>query len=270
MDERITDAEIQAYVDGQLDMAGRIAVELHLEAHPEAAARMVEGLRLRDELQLFLADDGWPAPAPTVALARQLSRKLNRRSLGLKLQRGLAAAALLAAGWFAHAELGIVVDPVAAAHPVPAYAQEATRAHAAARLELAAGSAPDRALLPLAAERAGGVVPVPALPARLRFLGSELVELDAGRAVLALHDAGKGRLVTLFATEIDSFAVVGPEAAAAQGGTVVFWQLGHFAYALCGELPEAELLELAGAASAAPPWAGIFSLSPSSSGDIHG
>lgn len=269
MDDRITDAEIQAYIDGQLDMAGRIAVERYLEAHPEAAAAIMEGLRLRDELRLFLADDAWPAPPPTVALARQLARRLSWRALGLRLRRGLAAAALLAAGWFAHAELGIV-DQVSAAHAPPPYAEEAAQAYEAARLELAAGTAPNHALLPLTAERTGGVVPLPTLPDGLVFLGSDLVRGDGGTGLLALFDAGRGRLVTLFATEVDSFTVAGPQAATAHGDSTVFWQLGHFAYALNGGLPEAELLAIARTAAATRPWAGILHLTPSFSGDNHG
>ncbi|MEK0083798.1 anti-sigma factor family protein [Benzoatithermus flavus] len=270
MADRITDAEIQAYIDGQLDMAGRIAVERYLEAHPDAAAAIMEGLRLRDELRLFLADDAWPAPPPTVALARQLARRLSWRAFGLRLRRGLAAAALLAAGWFAHAELGLVVDQVAAAHAPPSYAEEAAQAYEAARLELAAGTVPNRVLLPLTAERTGGVVPMPALPDGLAFLGSDLVRGDGGTGLLALYDAGRGRLVTLFAIEADSFAVAGPQVVTAHGDLTVFWQLGHFAYALNGGLPEPELLAIARRAAATRPWAGIFPLTPSVSGDNHG
>lgn len=270
MAERITDAELQAYVDGQLDMAGRIEVERRLEAHPELAAEVMESLRLRDELRLFLAEGDWPAPPPTVALARQLTRRLSWRAIGLRFRRGLAAAALLAAGWFAHAELGIVVEQVAAAHAPPPYAEGAAQAYEAARLELAAGGEPNHALLPLAAERAGGVVPVPTLPGDLAFLGSDLVEVEGRKGLLALYDAGRGRLVTLFATEADGFAVAGPQLAEAHGDPTVFWQLGHFAYALNGTLPEAELLAVARAATAMRPWAGLLPFAPYASGEDHG
>jgi anti-sigma factor RsiW len=267
--QRITDAEIQAYIDGQLDMAGRIAVERHLEAHPDAAAAIMEGLRLQDELRLFLAEEAWPAPPATVALARQLTRRLNWRAFGLRFRQGLAAAALLAAGWFAHAELGLVVDEVSAAH-APPYAEEAAQAYEAARLELASGTVPNHALLSLPAERAGGTVPVPAMPEGLAFLGSDLVRGEAGTGLLALFDAGRGRIVTLFATEADDFAVTGPHVATAHGDPTVFWQLGHFAYALNGALSEAELLAIARAASATRPWATLFHTTPPVSGDHHG
>ena len=57
MGEHITEADLQAYVDGQLDMASRVEVEAYLQAHPEAAARVMEQLKLSDEVRLFLAED---------------------------------------------------------------------------------------------------------------------------------------------------------------------------------------------------------------------
>ena len=43
-DNRIGDAELNGYVDGQLDAAGRIEVEDHLARHPELAARVMADL----------------------------------------------------------------------------------------------------------------------------------------------------------------------------------------------------------------------------------
>ena len=126
MSERVSDAELQAFIDGQLDTAGRIEVERLLQADPEAAAAAIEGLRLRDELRLFMSEDAdWPTPDGTVGRARELSRRLRARPTGRRLRRALAAAVLIGAGWFAHAELGLFVDSVSASPHVPAYATQA-------------------------------------------------------------------------------------------------------------------------------------------------
>ncbi len=276
----VTDADLQAYVDGELGTAERIAVEAHLRDRPEAAARVLEDLRLRDELRLFLnggreGQRDAPADAPppgSVALARELARALHRRSWRVRARRALVAAALVACGWFAHEEFDLFVDQVDAAAPVaPAYADEAAEAHAASALKLRGGHAPDPALLELPAPVTGGSVPVPELaPAGLRFLGSDLVPWDGGVALVSLHDAGEGRLVTLFAAEADGFAVEPPRAAQAHGRPTVFWQHGHFAYALNGALPEAELLRLArDAAARLAPWPSLNPW-PSSGGNTHG
>jgi len=254
--EHVTEAELHAYVDGQLDTAGRVEVEAHLQRHPEAAARVMAWLRLRDELRLFLADEARPAPPATLELARRLERRLGWRSVGLGLRRGLAAACLVGAGWLAHALLGGLLGaplagPTVAASPVPAFVDEAAEADHAARLELAAGHAPYPALMPLAAPRAGGLVPVPALRGGLRLLGSDLVPWDGGAAVLALYDAGGGRVVTLFAAEAETLEASPPRASPGPGLAAVFWRAGPFAYALSGDLPEADLLAIA--REAAPP-----------------
>jgi anti-sigma factor RsiW len=264
----VTDIDLQAYLDGQLDTAGRIEVEAYLQAHPEAAALVMEDLRLRDELRLFLAEADWPAPPATIGLARQLTRALGWRSLGRRLRQGLVAAMLIGAGWLAHAEFALFVDQVAAAHPVPAFADEAAEAYQAVRLKLDAGSNPDPVLLPLAAEHTGGLLPVPTLPGTLRLLGSDLVPWDGGTALLAVYADRHGGVVTLFAAEVDSFAVTAPEAAAVRGLPTVFWQHGPFAYALNGALPAADLLAIARAA-APRPWTGTQNHTHIS-GETHG
>jgi anti-sigma factor RsiW len=43
----VTDADLDAYVDDQLDVARRIEVEAFLSARPEAAARVMSDLRTR-------------------------------------------------------------------------------------------------------------------------------------------------------------------------------------------------------------------------------
>jgi anti-sigma factor RsiW len=268
--ERVTDADLQAYIDGQLDMAGRILVEAWLQEHPDAAAEVMEGLRLRDEVRLFLAADDWPAPPATIGLARQAARQLSARSWGLRARRGVAAAVLIGAGWLAHAEFELFVDQVAAAHPVPTYAEEAAEAYEAMRLKLVAGRAPGPASVALNAPRTGGRVPVPGLGEGLRFVGSDLVPWDGGTAVVAVYRGGQGGgdVVTLFAAEAPSFDVSLPEAAPVHGSTTVFWQAGPFAYALNGTLPEAELLAIARAA-APRPWSSLTHHRPSTEGANH-
>jgi len=266
--QQISEAELLAYVDGQLGTNERVAVEAHLRDHPELASRVLEDLRLRDEVRLYLAAEDWPAPARSIASARELTRCLHRRSLGVRLRRGLVAAALVAAGWFAHEEFDLFVDQVAAAHPVPAFADEAAEAYTAVRAKLASGLDPGKALLELPAERTGGLVPMPGLGEDLRFLGSDLVPWDGGVALMALYRDGQGRILTLFAAEADSFAVDAPRLGEAHGLPTVFWQQGRFAYALNGAADGAELLTLARGAAGSP-WPSFFH-HPPSTGGTHG
>lgn len=97
--EGIGDAEMNAYVDGQLDAAGRIEVEDHLSRHPELAARVMADLSARDALRLAFAAPETPARPDTLAAARKLERALGARRYFVPLRRLAAAAALFALGW---------------------------------------------------------------------------------------------------------------------------------------------------------------------------
>ena len=265
----VSESELLAYVDGQLPTAERIGVEAHLRDRPELASAVLEDLRLRDEVRLFLAEEDWPAPARGVAAARELGRRLRRRSLGARLRRVALAASLVAAGWFAHQEFNLFVDQVAAAHVVPGFAEAAAQAYTAQRAKLASGHAPDPTPLALKAERTGGTVPVPSLGPDLRRLGSDLVPWDGGVALVGVYRDGNDRTLTLFAAETDRFAVEAPQLAEARGLPTAFWQRGRFAYALNGAAAADRLLAIARAAAAGP-WVGLPDRPPSSTGGTHG
>ncbi len=260
MTEPVTEADLQAYIDGQLDTASRIEVEAWLQHRPEIAAEVMEGLRLRDEVRLFLHEEARAAPA-TVGLARQLTRQLARRLLLLRARRWAAAVVLIGAGWLAHAELGLLVDEVAAAHPAPAVAEAAVNALAVMRLKLAAGHVDAAAPVAVVTHETGDPLPVPRLGDGLRRIGGDLVPWDGGTAVVELYRTATGELVSLFAAEAGSFAVTSPQVAAVAGGAAAYWQAGPFAYALTGALSDARLLDIA--RHAAPrPWRGFDVSSP--------
>src|SRR3712207_9384942 len=88
MTERVTEIDLHAYVDDQLDIARRVEVEAYLQDHPDTAAMVMRDLKLRDEIRLFLAAEEVPGPAAkTIALSRELGRRLKRRSWGFRIRR---------------------------------------------------------------------------------------------------------------------------------------------------------------------------------------
>ncbi len=70
----VTDADLDAYVDDQLDVARRIEVEAFLSARPETAARVMSDLRTRDELRVALAGSKGMARPATADAARRLEQ----------------------------------------------------------------------------------------------------------------------------------------------------------------------------------------------------
>jgi hypothetical protein len=100
-DNRIGDAELNGYVDGQLDAAGRIEVEDHLARHPELAARVMADLRTRDMLRLAFPLDEEPAQNATLHAVRKLEHALGFRRYVPMFARCAAAIVLFALGWSA-------------------------------------------------------------------------------------------------------------------------------------------------------------------------
>src|SRR5687767_8828427 len=104
MTEPISELDLMAYVDDQIGPGRRIEVEEYLARHPAMAARVMDDLRLRDELRLALTRVVTEIQAqPTTSLVRRLEWRLTMRLVVRRLRPAAAACMLLAGGWLAHA-----------------------------------------------------------------------------------------------------------------------------------------------------------------------
>jgi len=101
-----TEAEIQAYIDGELDLPRRIEVEACLEANPALAAQVMADLRLRDALRLAFAEDAGIRVA-SYENARLLGRAVRWRRITVRLRRVAAVVLLVGIGWGAQSILGV-------------------------------------------------------------------------------------------------------------------------------------------------------------------
>jgi anti-sigma factor RsiW len=256
----VTDTDLQAYIDGQLDPARRVEVETYLGAHPVAAAEVMEGLRLRDELRLFLAEEAWPPAPKTVAMGHYLAWTLGRRTpmrvlhgimLGLRgvvprLRVGLVAACLIGLGWVGHAGLGGLAagDQEVATDPAEALADDAAQAWHVVQLGLEAPR-PSEVDLPQT-PTPDKATPAPApLPGGLQRVGADVMRWDGGTAAVELLVTRKGDELVLLTAETSIPGLEAPEVERAAGVTTVSWRLGRYAYALSGDVPAADLLRLA-------------------------
>jgi hypothetical protein len=97
--DRIGEAELNAYVDGQLDPAGRVEVEDHLADHPALAARVMADIAMRDALRLAFPLQNTQAEPQSLAWARKLEGALGRRRFVAGFTRLAAAIAIFALGW---------------------------------------------------------------------------------------------------------------------------------------------------------------------------
>lgn len=233
MTDPVTDADLDGYVDDQIDVARRIEVESYLAARPEAAARVMADLRNRDELRLALAGSiGASGPSITDA-ARRLERGLARgRVFGL-LQRAAVVAAFVSAGWLANEAIGpLGVSKVAASMPPPAYVEDAIRAHGTTVLRASMTSQPAVSDYDVEEIRSATAIVMPTLPKDWNVRDVQIYPSRFGPSVEMAIDTDELGLVSLFAVRPGTFDVVKPTLAPAEIASSAYFQIGEVAYAL--------------------------------------
>jgi anti-sigma factor RsiW len=237
-----TEAEIQAYIDGELDLPRRIEVEAHLEANPTLAAQVMADLRLRDALRLAFAEDAGIRVA-SYENARLLGRAVRWRRLTVRLRRVAAVVLLVGIGWGAQSLLGVTrIDSASAG--IPAYADEAGDAYRTVLYRhLVDPAEPKGGLKP--EDLAKAPITLPDLPQGWSIRSIEVVPWDGGSGFEATIDTDRFGLVTLFAASTDGFDVQQPQAQRANDVTVAYWQVGPAVYALCAEARADDLLTAA-------------------------
>lgn len=261
---RVTDEELHAYVDGQLDSFRRLAVERWLADDPEAAAR-AQNYRLQAALLHDLFDPVLREPAPEDL--EDLTERLRGRVVvndnvpkwyASPWMRSAAAVVLvvggLAGGWLGR---GAVTEaPVQqAAQPqrhetLAGFAEEATQAHrfytAEERFQVELGADNQDELNSWLSKRVGRDVFGPDLSrAGYRMIGGRSLPTEVGAGAQYMYTTDNGKRITLF--------VGAPRAGAnnsfsfTQKGDLAtfYWVEGNLAYALAGPLSREELLEIA-------------------------
>lgn len=229
----VTDADLDAYVDDQLDVARRIEVEAFLAARPEAAARVMADLRTRDELRVALAGVwGMPRPA-TGEAARRLERGLARGRIFGAFQRAAVVAVFVAAGWLANGIVGpMSVTAVVASTPPPAYVEDAIRAHGTSVLRASMTSQPEvRDYDPVEIRSATAIV-MPELPRDWDVQDVQIYPSRFGPSVEMAVGTEEFGPVSLFAVRPGTFDVVRPTLAPAGEAWAAYFQIGEVAYAL--------------------------------------
>ena len=226
------DAELHAFIDGQLDLAARLDVQARLTAEPGLAAQIAADMRLNDELRL-IAEAAIDLPNLVVrgssVGAERLSAALAADQRRVPLQRLAAAVALFALGW--GASLGwLEIRGETVAAPGPAAIEQK---HSPTLLTAAVE---DRGLdfLPATIGRVLGVN-VPAIPEGWQVVNSDIVS-HAGNAAanLIFQTAEYGRLALTIWRSGD-VGIVLPEWSEAAERASARWQLVSDNYALTSE-----------------------------------
>jgi anti-sigma factor RsiW len=195
----VSEADLQAYVDGRLDLERRAAVEAWLAARPEEAERVAAYRRLSSEVRAAyqsMLDEPMP---------ERLARRASRRT---PLSR-----VALAAAWVA---LGVAVGVVAtlelkATRPGAAFlasesaimARRAAIAHATyspeVRHPVEVGAADEAHLVAWLSKRLGVQVRAPKLDeAGMSLMGGRLLPGETGPVAQFMYQTPNGRRLTLY------------------------------------------------------------------------
>lgn len=227
---RCGDAELHAFVDGQLDLADRLDVQARLAEDADLAAQISADLRLNDELRLLASHI---APAEVSERTREAAERLSSALIADRRRRPLqgiaAAVAIFALGWGAN--MGWTeIRGEAIASPEPA----AIERELSPTLLTALG--PDRQLdfLPATLGRVLGVT-VPGIPTGWQVVNSSIVS-HAGSAAanLIFQTAEYGRLALTIWRDGD-VRIVLPEFSDVSESVSAHWKIVADNYALRSE-----------------------------------
>ncbi|WP_419897490.1 hypothetical protein [Roseomonas sp. USHLN139] len=250
MPETVTDLEIDAYLNEQLDLQGRIAVESALAANPALAAQVMADLRVRDTLRAATAA---PAAGPGAAggdavdlAARRLQRGLGRQQLRRSVGRGAFAAACVALGWLVHWQVSSFGGlPSEAAAPPPRFVTEAVQAHRTsllrARMEsqLEAPEFDRREILHSTA------IALPQFPSDWRVLDVQVYPAALGSSVVVMFRTADAGPFSLYMAHLGSERSVALRMARQGEKQVAYWREGKLGMALTGQASAVKLRRIA-------------------------
>jgi len=246
----ITEAELQAYADGRLDEAGRLAVEAWIAARPEEAERVADYRRLGDALRAaydpVLAE---PVPDRLPRALRPARQAWRYAAVAGWLVAGIAIG--VAAGWQLHGSRP-VATPSADAGAVMAH--RAAIAHATyspeVRHPVEVGADQEAHLVAWLSKRLGAPLRAPKLEAvGYSLVGGRLLPGESGPVAHFMYQCNQGTRVTLY---VRTEAANNNETAfryAKEGNVRVFYWIDRkLGYALSsGDISKDDLFKVANA-----------------------
>lgn len=243
----VTEAELQAWVDGLLPPARRAEVDAYLARHPAEAARL-QAYRAHNAGLRALFNPVLEEALPP-ALGRRPPARLTPPPPLLRLAAMLALTlAGGAAGWWLHGAASADAGQYASSLP-----RRAAIAHAVytpeVRHPVEVGADQQAHLVAWLSKRLGAQLKPPQLgPQGYLLEGGRLLPGQSGPVAQFMYrDAGGARLTLYVSTEQRHNRETGFRYAQEGEVAVFYWIDGQFGYALSGHLDKATLASLASA-----------------------
>lgn len=257
----VSDDDLNAFLDGQLDPAREAEVLAWLDENPQARDRLRDYAehKLLIRIGARQIEEDEPADAKTSRLARDLERAVARR-YPRWFANAAAALLLVAAGWAAH-----TVYRDTSADRLPDYVVEAAGAHLVlGHMDVAAAGLQDAGSADLAhafTAQLGKPVRLPSFEAvGLRFVGGKVLGGVGGVGPLAslVYQDGEGHRLTVCLSADEDDAPRELNVAEIGGMTVGWWSDGLRSYAVVAEAPRQDLIAILGGMAAPRLAAGLW------------
>jgi len=237
--EPISEQDLHAYVDNQLDAERRAQVEAYLAVQPEAAA-LVQDLRLQNQLLHEAYDNVLNEPVPI-----RMGTALQRKRFPLAWAASVAALAIgLVAGWAARDVMQPAAGPAV-------FAERALRAHllyaSEKRHPVEVPAEQEAHLVAWLSKRLDAPIRAPALHTHgFSLLGGRLLPGDEGPLAQLMYESADGERLTLIVRRAgrDSgdtrFQVLEQN-----GNSVFYWVDRDYGYALSGGMGKNRMMDIA-------------------------
>ena len=257
----LTDDELHALVDSQMDAVSQAALEWRLAQDPSAQATVAQWCRQRDLLRsLHTSVMDEPAPSGLMAAAQQTAAK--RRLIDNRWRwAGIAAGVMMAfgAGWLSHGEWsGYQPQPARLAQATGGteFVRQAGFAHVVyapeVRHPVEVAAAEQAHLVQWLSKRVGKALKIPNLASQgYELVGGRLLPGEGGARAQFMFQQASGNRITLYLGAIESKTAAQSRADTAfrfSTETSVpsfYWVDQGFGYALSGQVPRDTLMKLA-------------------------
>ena len=247
--EHVGDAELHAFVDGQLDAARLPAVLAWLQAHPEDAARVLQWQAQRLQLRQMartIALDETPAALTRVVLdagARARRRAVWRQAAAVVL---LLGAGVTGGRYWGQRESA---EPALAVAPAPPFVRDAALAHTVfvpeKRHPVEVAASDEAHLVQWLSRRLGAPLKAPSLASHgYHLLGGRLLPGEGAPRAQFMYENDQGARVTLYVAVFATGSSPGPAAfrSVRVGDEETFyWTEDRFGYALSANVDRANL-----------------------------
>lgn len=246
----ITRDMLLAYADGQLDAAGRAAVDIHLAGNPEAAAEVALIERQTDAIKTLFGPAG-AEPVPARLRPRRIAAELGHhraRSWGWAAAAVVLVGLGVGGGWFARP----LLEPGSASTTLIADAVNAHAVYVAEnRHAVEVGGDESEHLSTWLSNRLDTALGMPDLTAEgFSLVGGRLLpatEAAGGRAAQLMYENADQRRVTIYVTAALPDGQPAYQFASHEGADAFYWANARITCTVVGTLPEQQMKAVAGA-----------------------